>query len=99
MVRADAIAAVSTTRRNRDARSLSIFSPNVRAFGSGLVFVVAISTSINGRGQTINQPIMMRKVAPLSYRGQTIRPGHASPFCKQFTLAQLDLLPFRHDEH
>src|SRR5438128_7267815 len=67
MVRADAMAAVSTTRRNRDARSVSIFSPNVRAFGSGLVFVVAMSTSIHlwARPMTINQPAAMRKLLPL----------------------------------
>src|SRR4030088_506486 len=39
MVRADAIAATSTTRRNRDARSLSMFSPKLRALPSGRVCV------------------------------------------------------------
>ena len=45
MVRADAIAAVSTTRKNRDARSLSMFSPNVRTLLSALVSI-AISASV-----------------------------------------------------
>src|ERR1700722_13705372 len=39
MVRAEAIAATSTTRRKRDARSLSMFSPKMRALPSGRVCV------------------------------------------------------------
>jgi hypothetical protein len=36
MVRAEATAAFSTTRRNFDARSLSMFSPKLLALNSGL---------------------------------------------------------------
>src|SRR5450432_277235 len=37
MVWADAMAAVSTTRKNREARSLSIFRPKVLALASDLI--------------------------------------------------------------
>src|ERR1700736_1628888 len=39
MVRAEAMAATSTTRKNRDARSLSMFSPKLRALPSGRSWV------------------------------------------------------------
>jgi hypothetical protein len=44
IVWAEAMAAVSTTLKNLDARSLSMFSPNVLALTSGLA-LVAMSAS------------------------------------------------------
>src|SRR5580700_11236865 len=54
MVRADAIAATSTTRRNRDARSLSMFSPKLRALPSGRV-CVDMSASEQGKETVVRR--------------------------------------------
>src|SRR5450755_2673817 len=66
MVRAEAIAATSTTRRNRDARSLSMFSPKLRALPYGRGSVPTKSSQgderngdrdrVTRRVETISQP-------------------------------------------
>src|ERR1700684_198 len=79
MVRAEAIAATSTTRRNRDARSLSMFSPKLRALPSGRVWVAMAALrakDVTRRIETIPQSRKVGKKVKYPVAGQEILLTH-----------------------